>query len=194
MKKFASLILFFLFVWSVAAGNIDKGTIKIEIINMPPEITDIKISPADPYPDEEIECMVEVNDESPQTSEIFYKWFVNGLQVENAESKYFGVEEGDSVACTAIAQDREGLLSEPVKSIVTVSKVPVRTKMIKPVLALVGSSTNIREITSKTRMSEVTGMVTGSSAAGNLFLMLIVFGLIILNVNLFGRVVAKIQR
>ena len=201
MKK---IILFFLLIiintFVVYGSNIVTGYVTINIRNDPPEIKSISFEQSEVYEDSVIKCKAEVIDESPNTVQLRYNWFINGnplnINTDSLAPDYFS--SNDIVTCMITPNDlvQDG---KPKNVSVSVKPIPIGTRVTKGVLQLAGVSSSAEEIISIKKekgMLGVTGFVvkeigTNSESLTITFLIFILMIAFLVTANLVIRTSIK---
>jgi hypothetical protein len=170
--------------------SVQYGTIKLTIENRPPVITSLTILPSEPYFDSVLECVAEIEDETPDTVAVDYKWYKNGILQDVTSGKFQG-QDNDEITCIATPTDALGLTGESKAADTKILPSPFHVKIMKPALGIMGIDANAEELTKGTSMSAVTGMVVGrGSSEITLVFLLGIFALILVLLNsilLFSR-------
>ena len=149
---------------AVIAGPIQQGKIRLEVINGPPHITEMKISPDNPRYDSTLECVARIKDEHPETVTFFYAWYSNGEKLSNDGKFLKEFEEEDTITCQVRVVD-EGFLVDAQSADTYIQGTPLRVKLFKPILETANINVRADEVESQTSMMAVTGMVTGSDTS-----------------------------
>jgi hypothetical protein len=187
-----TILLALLLMPTVSAATIGYGYIIISIVNRPPEITSVSLSPNQPYPDSVLECSAEVDDESPDTVEYVYEWYKNGVLLGENSGELSGFEANDEITCSVKIIDMHDDESELVSVTTHVLEPDVETKMVKTVLKAAGVDRSYEESAElkEEGLLAVTGFVVseGAKGGGGIGLLLVgIFVLILINLNLVLR-------
>ena len=188
MRKYILLLILLLYLQLVAAPSKDYAEIKLEVINRPPVIKSIQILPEHPHYDSILECFTEIDDENPETLTYEYEWYKNNVLLEEKSNTLSGVSDNDVIKCSVTLTDdySEKSKTETAETIIIVS--PLRVKIIKPVLSMVGIDISANDLKESTSMAAVTGMVTGQRETSGITLIFVlgIFMFILILINAIG--------
>jgi hypothetical protein len=192
MRILALLLILLLSISFASATTSQYATIKVVIINRPPEISTISISPNEAYYDSTLTCNATIDDELPDKVTLNYNWYKNNKLLQEKSKTLTGVNENDVIKCEATPTDVEGAIGKTKSAETTILKSPVRVKLVKPILSAVGIQVSVKDLKEGTSISAVTGMVTGyrKNSSITLIFLLGIFALILIGLNLFGFVMA----
>lgn len=131
-KKISSLlIVLILYSVFVTAGSVsptdiasDTGIITLTIVNRPPVITNLHLSPDTAFEDTILECIPIINDERTDEVKLIYKWYINNVFVETSGSSLAGFDKNDLVRCEVTPIDNEGVFGGTKSVSITINKKP----------------------------------------------------------------------
>lgn len=101
----------------------------VRVINSPPRIVDMSLSPFNPTTEDDLSVSVRVEDPDGDPVSIKYRWFINRLPVEGVEGDtlpHTYTKKGDVVAVTAEPTDGESYGTEYVSYPVEIMNSPPR--------------------------------------------------------------------
>ena len=102
MRLVSLLAILVLLPVAYADTSIAVAQVRLTIVNDPPALLSLHLSPQTAYDDSMIECMGEVKDERPFSVRYEYRWYLNG---EYAGSRQPELRAGDKVTCEAVPID-----------------------------------------------------------------------------------------
>ena len=198
MRKYILLLILLLSLQLVTAASVQYGEIKLYVQNRPPIIKTIEILPEEPHYDSILECFTEIDDEDPETVSFEYVWYKNDVLLEEKSSTLSGVNDNDLVKCSVTLTDDLGEVGKTKTAETIILTSPVRVRIIKPVLNMVGIEISAKEVKESTSMNAITGMVTGQRETSGVTLIFVlgifIFILILINaVGLTIRINRKIK-
>ena len=193
MGKFISLlIIFILSATLVSAESAVSGKVTIKIINRPPDISKIWITPDPAYPDSRIQCNTEASDELPDKVSYTYSWYRNDVLLPQKTPSIENMEADDEIRCEAVPLDIEGKAGEMKSASVKIQDMPLQVKLIKPALNTLGIKASTQDILKTASFSSITGNVVGAGSHGSSsILLMLIFIMVIVNINLIARIHAK---
>lgn len=194
--RFTLLFLAFLLLVADVSAFTATGYLRLEIINLPPEVGALALSPETIYPDTILSCEGTVIDEQPDAASLDYHWERNGLIAQESGNRYGGLlEPGDTIACAAIATDRHGAQSSEVMLQATVQEPPKEIVQLQQALQALGRPVDTEEAIALRAegLGAITGHVVGvegSQASWIGLLAVVAVILVLLNVRLImlGRI------
>ncbi len=120
-----ALILYSAFVTAGSIGTAsDTGIITLTIVNRPPVIINLHLSPDTAFEDTLVECIPGINDEREDEVKLIYKWYVNDVFVGTSGNSLAGFDKNDLVRCEVTPMDNEGVFGETKSMSITISKKP----------------------------------------------------------------------
>jgi hypothetical protein len=178
---------------------IARGFVYVNIINNPPEITDIGFSPEVAYSDSVVECVPAVIDEVPKEVRFEYRWHINGNIVDSRENKISGFREGESVSCEALPIDVAGQRGEALSKVITIKETPLNTKVELAVFNAMGVKINAEKMLGleSQGLGAMTGYVveemssSGQDASYMGILVALVLLFVLVDINLVIRYIIK---
>lgn len=128
-KKISLLLTVLTLYSSFAAANSinvvsDKGTITLKIVNRPPVITNVHLSPDTAFEDTRLECIPIINDENPAEVKLAYRWYVGNVLVETNSNELTGFKAEDLVKCEITPTDNENVSGETKNASIFINKKP----------------------------------------------------------------------
>lgn len=194
MKKLVILILILLSFSVNALTSKDYGYVTINIINQPPQITNLSFNPAIVFEDSELICNLTIKDEELENIIPYFSWYKNNILLNNTLSKLSGFQAGDIIECKAFVKDKYNLSSEERSITIRVNSTSIRTKLTKNVLNLLGAKTNIENTINLEQqgLGAITGYAVKESDVTSrqtpyYFIIFILTFILIININLIYR-------
>jgi hypothetical protein len=189
------ILIFVLVSFSVnALTTKDYGYITINIINQPPRIINISFNPNVVFEDSELICNLTIKDEELESIIYHFEWYKNNIQLNNTLPKLSGFKPGDTIECRAFVEDKYNLSSEEKSVIISVNSTPIRTKLTKSVLNLLGAKTNIEDTLKLEQqgLGAITGYAVKESGVTSkqipyYFIIFILILIMLININLIFR-------
>jgi hypothetical protein len=127
MKKFLLPLMLVLMASFASAGvSVDYAYIRLNKINVEPEITAIGFSTEELLAKTSATCIVNVIDENPDAVDVKTEWYVNGEKVHEGLT-FSGFRRGDIVECLATPVDAEGLEGSAKGYLMKAQPRPIRT-------------------------------------------------------------------
>ncbi len=191
MKKLLLLLILLFSLNIVIAESVQYGKVKLTVVNRAPRITSLNILPEEPYYDSMLECNAIVEDESPETVTFVYKWYKNNVLLEETSKYLTDIIDNDNIRCSVTPTDKYDEIGNTETAQTTILESPVRVKVIKPVLNIVGIQVSAKDLKQSTSMQAITGMVTGTNSSSDITVVFLlgIFVIILVGLNLTGFVI-----
>lgn len=96
---------------AAAATSTATAVVTLQIINAPPYLASLTITPEEPLMHETIACTAEIRDEHPEQNSLDIVWLYEGELLSTGEQLILAdhnLAPGDAITCIARARDEEG--------------------------------------------------------------------------------------
>ena len=146
-KLIIFLLILIISLISVSANSTlmssDEGVIILTLENRPPSITSIEFSSEIVYPDTELDCFVNLNDEKPGEVDLTYNWYINNELIDITSAEF---KKDDIIKCVVIPIDNENLKGIEKSISIKVKNKPILTIITGFVVKNLDSSHNISQV------------------------------------------------
>lgn len=108
-----------------AATSTATAVVRLEIINAPPHLASLTISPEEPAMHETLACTADIHDEHPGQNTLEVAWLLGDRLLSTGElivPAEHGLAPGDTLTCIARATDEEGSLSNALTATATLTE------------------------------------------------------------------------
>ncbi|TNE90031.1 MAG: hypothetical protein EP330_09390 [Deltaproteobacteria bacterium] len=104
------------------------GTGSITLLNQPPTVDSVTVSPASPGTNDAITCLVEGSDDDGDTLTVTYEWILNGTTTSYTGETFGGsVSVGNTLACRATVEDDQFSATRTSSTVTVANSLPVVT-------------------------------------------------------------------
>lgn len=108
-----------------AATSTATAVVTLEVVNAPPHLASLTISPEKPAMHETLACTADIRDEHPGQNALEVAWLLGDRLLSTGElivPAEHGLAPGDTLTCIARATDEEGSLSNALTATATLTE------------------------------------------------------------------------
>jgi len=186
------IVLLILSGYAYAATDTVSAKVTLEIMNAPPYLAALALTPEQPTAYDAVACLAEVRDNEPETVVVEMGWY-SGERFLSDEMYLVPVEfdvfGGDELTCEATAIDKEGVKSKTLSTSITLAESELREILIYHTGMLVGIEPELPillpVVEGSAGMGTVTGFAVAEPAGTSSIAYLALLLIMLLVVNLF---------
>ena len=172
--------------------------VRFEVLNAPPALLSLAISPDDAAPYHTLSCTGEIRDNEPDGLSLRVSW-LRGSELLSIEQAFvpadYGLVAGDEVTCEAFAVDAHGAASSARSASIVLREGRQPAALLHNTLTFLGVSGRGAVAAADAGMIRVTGFVAGGAAgAEGIMLYGLLAALVLVNLALLGRRLARPAR
>lgn len=193
MKRLIVLIILLVFlILGINSVSAEKKQVKayayvtLTILNRPPAITSLIVTPQEAYEDSILDCKAVISDEVPEKVILHYKWYKNGVLLDEKSNNLAGFKADDKITCSAIPEDDEHAFGEEKIAEITIKSTPTTTRVIQTFVNTLGARANTEKTVELQNqgLTAITGYVVKESPYVNMSGLLIVLIIVLALVNI----------